>query len=372
MRVLLDCRMASWSGVGRYTTGLGRALAARDDVELVQVCAVGHEAPVAPGYCVEVVTAAAHPFGVRGAQQLGRLARKAQPDIVHCPHFPTPTPVRGPLVVTLHDLTPLVVPEVMPSAVRRAVYRAWNARAARLADRVIVPSRATAADVERLLPAARGKLAVTPEAADDFSLGPTGPLTATLTRLASPPYLLSMGSTKPHKDLPTLLRAFAQLAPSRPDLNLLLVGAEPIGYLDAELTSAPPDVRARVAFTGRMSDAELRALYVGASAFAFPSRYEGFGLPPLEAMALGVPVVCANAASLPEVVGDAALFFPAGDSAALAAALSRLLDDPALRERLSKAGRERAVEFTWERTAAATVSVYREARQLRAGLRGAP
>ena len=216
MRVLLDCRMASWSGVGRYTTGLARALAARDDVELVQVCAVGHEAPVAPGYCVEVVTAAAHPFGLRGAQQLGRLARKAQPDIVHCPHFPTPTPVRGPLVVTLHDLSPLVVPGVMPSLARRAVYRAWNARAARLADRVIVPSRATAADVERLLPAARGKLAVTPEAADDFSLGPTGPLTATLTRLASPPYLLSMGSTKPHKDLPTLLRAFAQLAPSRP------------------------------------------------------------------------------------------------------------------------------------------------------------
>ncbi len=184
MRLLLDCRMASWSGVGRYATGLARALAARGDIELVQVCAVGEPPPVAPGPGAEVVAASRHPFGVRGALELGRLARQATPHIVHCPHFPTPAPVRGPLVVTLHDLTPLVVPGVMPSAARRAVYRAWNARAARLAGRIIVPSRATATDVSRLFAAARGKLAVTAEAADDFSSGPSGPLTGTLARLA--------------------------------------------------------------------------------------------------------------------------------------------------------------------------------------------
>ena len=139
MRVLLDCRMASWSGVGRYTTGLARALAARDDVELVQACAAGEPPPVTPGPGAEVVAASAHPFGLRGALELERLARKAKPDIVHCPHFPTPLPVRGPLVVTLHDLTPLVVPGVMPSMARRAAYRAWNARAARLAGRIIAP-----------------------------------------------------------------------------------------------------------------------------------------------------------------------------------------------------------------------------------------
>jgi len=275
------------------------------------------------------------------------------------------------------------VPGVMPSAVKRVVYRRWNARAARLAGRIIVPSRATAADVTRLFATARGKLAVTTEAADDFSSGPSGPLTGMLAHLASPPYLLSMGNTKPHKDLATLLRAFAQLATSGPDLRLLLVGAEPPGYLGVALAGVPPDVRARVAFTGRVSDAELRTLYAGALAFAFPSRYEGFGLPPLEAMALGVglppleamalgaPVVCADAASLPEVVGDAALLFPAGNAAALAAALSRVLDDPALHERLSQAGRERAAQFTWERTAAATVAVYREALQLHTELPGA-
>ena len=363
MRVFLDCRMAGWSGIGRYTTGLARALAARDDVELVQVRAAAEPPPVPPGPGAEVVAASAHPFGVRGALELGRLARKAKPDLVHCPHFPTPAPVRGPLVVTLHDLTPLVVPGVMPSKARRVVYRAWSARAARLAGRIIVPSRATAADVTRLFAAARGKVAVTAEAADDFVSGPSGPLVGMLADLAAPPYLLSMGNTKPHKELPTLLRAFVQLAPARPELPLLLVGAAPPGYLDAALTGVPSDVRARVVCTGSVTDAELRALYAGASAFVFPSRYEGFGLPTLEAMALGAPVVCADAASLREVVGDAALLFPAGDVAALARTLAGVLGDSALRERLTQAGRERAAQFTWERTAAATVAVYREALQ---------
>jgi len=373
MRVLLDCRMASWSGVGRYTTGLARALAARDDIELVQVCAGGEATPVTPGWGVEVVAASAHPFGVRGALELGRLAHRANPDLVHCPHFPTPAPVCGPLVVTLHDLTPLLVPGVMPAAAKRIPYRRWNARAARVADRIIVPSRATAADVTRLFAAARGKLVVTAEAADDFASGPCGSLTGMLTHLATQPYLLSMGSTKPHKDLPTLLRAFARLAPAWPDLRLLLVGEKPPRYLDVAPASVPPpDVRDRVAFTGRVSEAELRALYAGASAFVFPSRYEGFGLPPLEAMALGAPVLCADAASLPEVVGDAALLFPAGDAGALAEALARVLEDPVLRERLSRAGHERAAQFTWDRTAAATVAVYREALHPRTELPGSP
>jgi glycosyltransferase involved in cell wall biosynthesis len=361
MRVLLDCRMTAWSGVGRYTTGLARALAARGDVELVQVCAAGEPPPVAPGPGVEIVAASAHPFGVRGALELGRLTRKAKPDLVHCPHFPTPIPVRAPLVVTLHDLTPLLISGPMPSALRRVVYRRWNTRASHLADCVVVPSRTTATDVERLLPAAQGRLVVTAEAADDFSSGPIGPLAGMLAHLASVPYLLSMGNTKPHKDLATLLRAFRDLAPTRPDIRLLLVGAEPTRYIDAMLPEAGPDVHALVAFTGRVSDAELRALYAGAAAFVFPSRYEGFGLPPLEAMALGAPVVCTSSASLPEVVGDAALLFPAGDVAALVCALARVLDDPALRERLSRAGYERAAQFTWERTAAATVAAYREA-----------
>jgi alpha-1,3-rhamnosyl/mannosyltransferase len=167
-----------------------------------------------------------------------------------------------------------------------------------------------------------------------------------------------MGNTKPHKDLPTLLRAYPKLAPSTPDLRLLLVGPEPPGYLQAQLADIPTEVSSRVAFTGQVTDGQLRALYAGAVVFVFPSRYEGFGLPPLEAMALGAPVICADAASLPEVVGEAALLFPAGDSEALTEVLGRALRDPALRRSLTARGRERAAQFTWENTAVATVAVY--------------
>ncbi len=361
MRVLLDCRMAEWSGVGRYTMGLAGGLAAHGDVDLVLLRQAGASSTIADVARVEVVSAAAHPFSARGALELGRCARVARPDVVHCPHFPTPAPVRGPLVVTLHDVTPLVVPATMPATWKRVLYRRLNARAARLADRLIVPSRSSCADVEWLFPAARGKIDVVAEAADTFAAGPVAPLPPRLEALAAGPFLLAMGSVKPHKDLATLMAAFAEIAASWPDLRVLLVGGEAPGFIDGALLSAPTAVRARVAFAGRVSDGELRALYTRALAFVFPSRHEGFGLPPLEAMALGVPVVCARAASLPEVVGDAALMFPPGDEWALGNALRRLLGDSELRRTQAERGRARAARFTWERTAAATLDSYRAA-----------
>jgi glycosyltransferase involved in cell wall biosynthesis len=350
--------MASWSGVGRYTTGLARALAERADVELIQVCLSGEDPPVPPGFLVRAETALSSPFTVRGALELSRLARRTSPHILHCPHFPTPLPIQTPLVVTLHDLTPLMVPEAMPNPLKRSVYRIANKRATSLADKVIVPSESTAVDVSRLFPNAKDRLVITPEAADDFAGGTAAPLSGALAGLTASPYLLSMGNTRPHKDMPTLLRAFGILAPSFPDLRLLLVGQEPDGYLQSQLRRVPIDVAGRVSFTGKVSDAELRSLCAGATLFVFPSRYEGFGLPVLEAMALGAPVVCASAASLPEVAGDAALLFPPGEQGQLATTIARVLRDPGLRRRLVEAGRSRAAKFKWSDTAAATVAVY--------------
>ena len=355
MRVLLDCRMADWSGIGRYTTGLVRALAACDDVEIVQLLAKAGAAPVLDAMSLR---ANAHPFTPEGGLELGRVARMTACDVTHCLHFPTPVPARHPLVVTIHDLTPLIVPGTMRAFPHGVAYRIWNRRASRVADRIITPSRFTAADVERFFPAAAGKVRVTPEAADDLTAGPVAPMSQELRALAGDRYVLSMGNTKPHKDLPTLLRAFEALAPNRPGLSLLLVGADVPGYAASVLGDSP--VVSRVHFTGRVDDAVLRRLYADAAVFAFPSRYEGFGLPPLEAMGMGTPVVCADATSLPEVVGDAALLVPVGDADALARGLTSVLDDGAVVARLVAAGRARAAAFSWHNTARDTLAVYRE------------
>lgn len=396
IKVLLDCRMADWAGIGRYTHGLARALAAREDVRLVQVCrrggpvpaqteaAVTVEGDAAPGVAAgaaprepaRVARTRAHPFSVRGSVELAGLVRSLKPDVVHCAHFPTPRPVTRPLVVTLHDLLPLTVPGLMASGLKRVVYGRLNARAARVADRIVVPSQATAADVARFFPAAKTKTVVIPEAADDF-VGATAATavgapvsgepglagSAVSSRLPSVegPYLLAIGNTRPHKDIPTLLRAFAVLANSgRQELRLVLVGEEPPGYVEGVIPEASTEVRARIKFVGRVDDRELGALYAAAEIFVFPSHHEGFGLPPLEAMAMGAPVVAADALTSAEVLGDAAAVFPAGDQQALVATLDRLLSDQEARAGYARAGRERAACFSWTRTATETVAVYEE------------
>ena len=360
MRVLLDCRMATWSGVGRYTVGLARALAARDDVELSVIMAGDTEAPVAHASLDHVFSAKAHPFSLGGSLELSRTARWFKPDVMHCAHFLTPLPATHPLVVTVHDISPIVVPGIMSSAPKRFIYRRQIARALRVADRLLVDAAFTVGEVEREFPAAAGRITTVPIAADDFSAGAVPMLPQHLAGLAGERYILTMGSTRAHKDIPTLLRAFATLAETHHDLRLLLVGEGESGYLDAHFSGSPDGVRDRVAFTGRVSDDELRALYAGAAVFAFPSLYEGFGLPPLEAMALGAPVVVADAASLPEVVADAALLVPPGDAPALAEVLTRIMGDAHLRERLIAAGHARAAQLTWAATAQATVRVYQE------------
>lgn len=356
MRILLDCRMASWSGIGRYTRGLARALARIPDLEIVQLVADSAEEP--PVRDAEAVAALSHPFSIAGAAELGRVVRDVAPDVTHCLHFPTPLQVRHPLVVTLHDLSPLLVPGVMPSRARRLMFKVGVKRAMGVADRIVAISQHTERDLRCLVPAARGKIRVVLEAADDFTEGIIGPVPEDIRTIAGDSYLLSMGNTKPHKDLPTLLRAFARIAGDHPDLTLMLVGREEPGYVVSVLGDAP--AAARVRFTGPVDDAVLRGLYAGATAFVFPSRYEGFGLPPLEAMGLGAPVICSDAASLPEVVGDAALLFPAGDADELTERLTRLLGDPELRSDLRSRGETRSTGFSWDKTARDTLAVYRE------------
>jgi glycosyltransferase involved in cell wall biosynthesis len=182
--------------------------------------------------------------------------------------------------------------------------------------------------------------------------------------LTGKPYVLSVGVLQPRKNLGILLDAFAliKLGPHKLPHQLVIVGK--CGWLgeelDRQVAGLPAAVARDIIWTGYVADDDLPALYGGADAFCYPSKYEGFGLPPLEAMACGCPVLCVRASSIPEVVGDAAVLLPPADSGAWAAALEKLLTQPLVRERWRARGLERARRFSWEQTARETLRIYEE------------
>jgi glycosyltransferase involved in cell wall biosynthesis len=209
---------------------------------------------------------------------------------------------------------------------------------------------------------------VTPLAADARLFHPASPEAqeAVRRRLGIPegPYLLTLNTLEPRKNLESVIRAFARVArePAARDLSLVLVGGR--GWkaegIDAALAEAGP-VRQRIVLSGYVPDAELAPLYSGALAFVYMSLYEGFGLPPLEAMQCGVPVIASNTSSLPEVVGDAGILLDPTDLDALCQAMLRVHQDAALRAELASRSLARAGAFTWERCVAQTVAAYRAA-----------
>jgi glycosyltransferase involved in cell wall biosynthesis len=354
---------ARLTGAGVYVARLLAALAARDDVRPEVFCAPGSAAALAaPGLALHPVAAAraGRPARIAWTQLLaGRAARAAGADLLHGVHYELPLAARLPQVVTVHDLTLLTNPEWHEAGKVR--WFGWALRrAVRTARRVLCVSATTARDLAERLEVAPERIDVTRLGTD---LRPAGPaeVAALRRRLGlDGPYVLGLGTVEPRKDLPTLVRAFAALAGELPH-RLVLAGLAGWGQgaLAAAITGS--GVADRVLCTGYLPEADKAALLTGAEVFAYPSRYEGFGLPVLEAMACGTPVVTTTGGSLPEVAGDAALLVEPGDPDALAAALAKLAGDPAARQAAAARGRARAAGFTWERCAAETVAAYRRA-----------
>jgi len=282
----------------------------------------------------------------------------AELDLVHATSAAVP-PTRGrPLVATVHDVAFRRFPEAYPAGGRRFHERAtWIA--VREAARVLVPSAATARDLADLYGLEPARVSVTPLGVDPppDPLDPT-PARRLLERLAVPgPFLLAVGTLEPRKNLARLLAAFAEVAADLHEHHLVVVG--PAGWGKALPTGAPAPPR--VVLAGSVDQATLHGLYAGADGLAYPSLYEGFGLPVLEAMAHGTPVLTSDRSSLPEVAGDAALLVDPTDPDAIAKGLVALVSDCALRQRLTAAGPRRAAALTWPATAAATWAAYREA-----------
>ena len=261
---------------------------------------------------------------------------------------------RCPTVLMIHDLVAFERPEwVLGSAGR--IERATAGPALRRATAVICNSEATRTDLVRRFPRVAGR-AVTIPLAVDASFG--APVAAPGHPTLDAPYVLAVGTLEPRKNLEALIAAWVALDPAvRGGRLLALVG--PRGWDDAPILAAAREAGARL--LGRVSEDELRALYAGADAFAYPSWYEGFGFPVLEAMAAGAPVLTSDVSSLPEVAGDAALLVAPQDTAAIGAALTRILHEPGLADELRARGRAQAARFTWERTARETLAVLRAA-----------
>lgn len=299
---------------------------------------------------------------VRGEQALlPRLAARERVDLVHSLASTAPLWGRFRRVVTVHDLIYARFPEAH-AGIRDLGMRILVPLGVHRAHRVVADSQSTRRDLVEL---AR----VRPERIDVVPLGlgtvrRAGALDHRATRarfeLGARPVLLSLSAKRPHKNLKRLISALALISPDvRP---LLVLPGYPTKH-EAELRAhaAGLGLARDVRFAGWISAQEVEGLWALAGAFVFPSLYEGFGLPLLEAMERGVPVACSNASSLPEVAGDAALLFDPHDERAIAAAIERLLGDPAEAQRLRAKGHERALQFTWERTARGTLAAYERA-----------
>lgn len=368
MRIGLDARKLRDGGIGTYIRQLLWSFSTHAGVhEWTALLDPRDLGTVAwPGPRVREVAVRAGKYGLGEHVVVPRAARAAGVDLLHEPHYTLPLGWTGPAVVTIHDLLHLRYPRFFAPGVPLYA-RLVAGSAVRRARLVIADSAFAKAEIVELLGTDPARIRVVPLGVPPgLARRPPEEVAAFRRERALPAgYALYVGVRKPHKNLPLLLEALARLAPAeRPPL--VLSGRpweprEPLARRTAQLGLA-----GAVHFAGDLRDErELACLYSGAALYVQPALSEGFGLPPLEAMACGTPVLSSTGGALPETVGDAALLLAPRDPGAWAAAIRALLADTARRETLVRAGLARAREFDVARTAAATLAVYEEA--LRSG-----
>jgi glycosyltransferase involved in cell wall biosynthesis len=373
MRIGIDARLYGTvgKGLGRYISELIDELEKLDQeneyVIFLRECNFGDYEPRNPRFSKAL--AEYQWYGWREQLLYPFFLRRFRLDLLHCPHFNVPLLYGRPFVVTVHDLILLEHPSTRATTlgplkyfVKFLGYRLLMGIALRAASAVLTVSEFSKRDLERHFPFLKHKkVTVTYEAAARrLATVEAGQSDRADDRAKSlpTPYALYVGNAYPHKNLGMLVEAFAAFrAGDRQDYRLVMVGGDDYFYRQVKAAADGE----HVTFFGRASDDELRTLYARASMYVFPSLYEGFGLPPLEAMQHAVPVISSNSSCLPEVLGDAAHYFDPRDPGDLIRAMRDVSRDETLRRRLIARGLERVKRYSWTDCAKKTLAVYRSA-----------
>jgi glycosyltransferase involved in cell wall biosynthesis len=372
MRIGIDCTAAlrQGGGIGRYTGGLVQALARLDRQNEYILFVAGR--PTGP--LLELPSTypnfhlRATPLSDRFFNVIWQRLRLPLPvevfsgplDIFHSPDFVLPPLRRALAILTVHDLSFMRVPQCADPALRAYLSRAVPRSVSR-ADHVLADSQSTRRDLIELLAVPPDKITVVPAGVgEEFRRVTDGERLARVRRgyELPPRFILGLSTLEPRKNFVGLIRAFARLRAGDYAGDLVIAGGRGWMYEPIFAEVERQELAGRVHFPGFVADADLPALYTLADLFALPTFYEGFGLPVLEAMACGTPVICADNSSLPEVAGGAALMVGAGDTEALVEGMRRLLADEELRRQLLQRGLVQVGKFTWQEAARKLLAVY--------------
>lgn len=343
----IDARMIEMSGIGTYIQhlmGVGiydYALGKEEEIRRYdsEVKVIPYDAPIySPKEQMEFPNKAVKSAGI---------------DIMHFPHYNVPISYRGKYVTTVHDLTHIVLPELLGGKVKYMYAKFLMSQALRRASHIFTVSENSKKDIQEYFNIDRDKISITYDAIDeDFRVKKRSDIDYLYDKYGiarDKKYLLYVGNLKPHKNLSILLKALREL--NREEVFLLLVG-KAFKSVDLNEQEKQMGIKDKVIHTGMVSKEELIDLYNLADLFVFPSLYEGFGIPPLEAMACGTPVIAADNSSIPEVCGDAAVYFDGKNVDELTWEISKMLDSKEKQMELIEHGMKRSKIFDWKRTEA--------------------
>jgi glycosyltransferase involved in cell wall biosynthesis len=366
MRIAIDARKLHDYGIGTYIRNVMAGLARVDrDTEYIALCRprdVEAIAEIGPNF--RAVQEPAPPYSVSEQIRIPFSLARERAHLLHEPHYVLPPATRCRTVVTIHDCIHLRFPQYLPSRLAHLYARGAMWTAAHKSDRILTVSEASKRDILRYFNVDPAKVEVIYNAIDERFLAPPDHERMDQVRQRyqlDHPFLLYVGNIKPHKNLERLIDAFGRArAQGLDDLRLIIIGDEISKYPALRQSVHRHRLDKYVRFLGFQPQPTLAAFYRLARAFAFPSLYEGFGLPPLEAMASGTPVVTSNVSSLPEVAGDAAILVDPYDASAIADGIVSAVTDEERRRALIARGLARARSFSWTQSVAAVHRIYLE------------